>query len=111
MLSSFPSGAAPISGAAPFTLLKFESPTCAPCKALKEPLASILTQRPVFLYTAVDITLDPEMASLHGIRSVPTVVVFQGEKEVFRLTGDQRIRLELAGQLDALLTNNDPNEF
>jgi len=69
-------------------LVDFYSTTCGPCRMLAptiEKLAEQYEGRAVVLKVNVDRL--PELASRYGIQGVPSVLFFQGGKEIGRLIG------------------------
>jgi thioredoxin 1 len=67
-------------------LVDFYGAWCPPCQALEPVLRELARDYPV---CKVDIGEAPELASLHGVMAVPTLLVFQGGKEVRRFVGLQ----------------------
>jgi thioredoxin-like negative regulator of GroEL len=65
-------------------IIKFESPTCQPCKLLTKTLSEIDVQYPIEI---VDISIEHERASLWNIRTVPTLVMTEAGGEIKRLIG------------------------
>jgi thioredoxin-like negative regulator of GroEL len=65
----------------------FASESCGPCKALKPALIDVCTSYaiPVHIHM-VSGRDDPEILK-HGVRAVPTVILFYGDIEVDRFTG------------------------
>lgn len=55
-------------------LLKFYSPSCAPCKALT-PLVEELGQANRLVVEGIDVTKEPELAVKYDVRAVPTLVL------------------------------------
>jgi thioredoxin 1 len=55
-------------------ILQFTATWCAPCKAAKPHLEEAAREAEVG-YSQVDVETYPEVGSLYGIRSVPTIVV------------------------------------
>lgn len=65
-------------------ILRFTASWCQPCKGLAMNLASIGTIVPI---EVIDIDVLPEVAQQYGIRSVPTLVILDGNIEVKRVVG------------------------
>lgn len=65
-------------------VLRFTASWCQPCKALAKQLDELGLSENI---TVVDIDDNPTLAQKHGIRSVPTLVVIENEKEVKRMVG------------------------
>lgn len=66
-------------------ILLFTAPAwCAPCRAL-EPLIDELSQ--TYPIEKINIDSDPERQFKHGVRGVPTILVFEGETEKHRIVG------------------------
>lgn len=64
-------------------LVDFYAPWCAPCKALM-PLVDSLTDLTVL---KINIEESPLIAAEYRVRSVPTLVLKEGNKEIRRITG------------------------
>ena len=67
-------------------ILRFTASWCGPCKGLAMTLANIETNIPI---EVVDIDVHSEIATEYGIRSVPTLVMLDGDIEMKRMTGAQ----------------------
>lgn len=62
-------------------IVQFSTGHCAPCKAAAPQLRSA-AERTNVAYHQVDIGARPDMARVHGIRSVPTIAVARGDGTV-----------------------------
>jgi thioredoxin-like negative regulator of GroEL len=67
-------------------ILRFTAPWCQPCKELAK---NILKSNITLPIEVIDIDLNPELAKEYGIRSVPTLVMLDWNKEVKRITGNK----------------------
>ncbi len=87
-------------GAAVPVLVDFYADWCGPCKMvapLVDEIAHAHTGR--MLVAKVDTDRAPEVAGRYGIRSIPTLIIFDGGKEVDRSVGFEPDRVrELAEQ-------------
>ena len=66
------------------TIKRFTASWCAPCKGLAMVIDSIKTDIPI---EVIDIDKNQEVAMKAGIRSVPTLIMYDGETEIKRHTG------------------------
>lgn len=75
-------------------IIKFEKHGCQPC----EMVSAVLSEAGV-AFEAINPFDQPEMAVKYKIRSVPTVVVLDGETEVERIIGFDAGRLRQLAEL------------
>ena len=68
-------------------VIKFGAEWCGPCKALIPRLESIESQYPDVAFVKVDVDENMDSALDLGIRSVPTVIIYDGEKLISRSQG------------------------
>jgi thioredoxin len=62
---------------------------CGPCKTLIPRLESIENEYPNIKFVKVDVDSEQQHAMSIGIRGVPTVIIYNGEKLVDRTSGVQ----------------------
>ena len=67
-------------------ILKFEAEWCTSCKSLSRILEGMILKLPI---EVIDIDLNPELATEYGIRSVPTLIMLDWNKEVKRIMGNK----------------------
>ena len=65
-------------------ILRFTASWCGPCKMLAKNMETAAIEMPV---EVVDIDVHSDLATEYGIRSVPTLVMLEGNIEVKRMTG------------------------
>ena len=68
-------------------LVDFWAKWCGPCKALIPRLENIEKDYPNVVFVKVDVDENMDIALDMGIRSVPTVIIYDGTKVVDRSTG------------------------
>lgn len=75
-------------GTAPFVILDFASPGCAPCKKIAQALPGLLAELQPAVVAAyeVDITTDAAVAARYFVLGVPTLIAFKEGREVARFT-------------------------
>jgi thioredoxin-like negative regulator of GroEL len=69
-------------------LLEVSAPHCSSCDTLRPVLHQLATeQNGNFHLVEVDMTEEPDLAIALGIRSVPTVVLFKGDRQLEKIVG------------------------
>ncbi len=68
-------------------LVDFFAEWCGPCKTLIPVLESIQNDYEGVEFVKVNVDLNMDLALEMGVRSVPTIVLFNGKEELFRTTG------------------------
>jgi thioredoxin 1 len=68
-------------------VVDFFATWCGPCKALIPMLESIQNNYEGVEFVKMDVDKNTDLAIEMGIRSVPTVILFEGTKELKRTTG------------------------
>jgi thioredoxin 1 len=68
-------------------MVDFFATWCGPCKALIPVLESISNDFDGVEIVKMDVDQNMTLAQELGIRSVPTVILFEGKKEISRTTG------------------------
>jgi thioredoxin 1 len=68
------------------TILYFSAPWCGPCKVLGPRMDNLSG---LFDIRKINCDVDTEMAAKYSVRSIPTLVLLEGDKEVRRITGVQ----------------------
>ena len=69
-------------------LLEISAPHCGSCDTLRPVLHQLATeQNGNFHLVEVDMTEEPDLAIDLGVRSVPTVVLFKGDRQLEKIVG------------------------
>lgn len=71
------------------TVVKFGANWCVPCKTVDKVLAKISQDKDFadVAFETVDVDDSPDQAKNYKIRTVPTVILFKGEREDTRISG------------------------
>jgi len=70
-----------------FTLVDFYADWCGPCRMLSPIVEDLSNEVNDVNFVKVNVDDDPELASLFGVRSIPTLILFKNGQEVDRIIG------------------------
>jgi thioredoxin 2 len=68
-------------------VVDFWAEWCGPCKRMAPEFAHAAAQRPDVHFIKVDTEDGPEAAARYNIRSIPTMALFRGGREIARVSG------------------------
>jgi len=85
------------------TLMDFNAPWCAPCRAQEPILEHLSTQyKGTAVIAAMNVDENQDVATSLGIQSIPTMIIFNNNKEIQRFIGVQSEKI-LSDAMDKLL--------
>lgn len=84
-------------------LVDFWADWCGPCKMMAPHFANAATQMPEVRFAKVDTEASPRASAAYAIRSIPTLILFRGGKEMARQSGAMAAG-DLVGWVQAQLT-------
>lgn len=68
-------------------IVDFWAAWCGPCKTMAPNFANAASQLPEVRFVKVDSDAAPAVSAKYGIRSIPTLVLFEGGREKDRVSG------------------------
>ncbi len=89
------------------TLMDFNAPWCAPCRAQEPILEQLSTQyEGSAVIAAMNVDENQDVAALLGIQGIPTIIIFKNNLEVHRFVGVQSEKT-LSDAMDKLLNKGN----
>jgi thioredoxin 1 len=81
-------------------LVDFWAEWCGPCRAIAPLLEEVAAERQDLRVVKVNVDEAPDLATRFGVRSIPTLILFQGGKPHAQRVGSLR-RVELDALIDS----------
>lgn len=79
-------------------LVDFYADWCGPCKQLSPVIEELEKELPPVVFGKLNVDHHQELAALHGVMSIPCLILFKEGKEIDRIVGfypKQRLKQEL----------------